>query len=61
MIGRLKCQVRDLGLNPVDQKELLCFEQKRNPRKRFKKLKFKATIGHTAVFKKSVQESIAII
>lgn len=52
-MGRLKCRFKDLGLNPIDQKELLYFEQKRDLMKCFKKLNLKVIIGHTGMFKKS--------
>lgn len=60
-IGRLKCQVKNLGLNPVDQRELLYFEQKRDLIKCLKKLGLKATIGHTEKFKrKRKQDSVRV-
>lgn len=51
IIGKCKCQVKDLGHNPINLKELLCSEQKRDPMKCFKKLSPKITVGHTVVFK----------
>ena len=38
VIRSLKCQVKDLVLNLIDQK-FLCFEQKRHPMKLFQKIK----------------------
>lgn len=37
-MGRLKCHLKELGLNPVDQKELLDFEWKMDLNKCFKEL-----------------------
>lgn len=55
-MGRLKCQFKELGLNPVDQKELLDFEWKRNLKKSFKELNLKVIIGHPGMFKNKKEE-----